>query len=684
MNRGALRHPSFVSLQNKLEIGSPRWAWLPWLAAAAVLPWLIQAAPAWRDGPEFVASAWGLGIAHPAGYPLYQSLVWAAEQLPLGDVAMRNHAFSALFTLMASVLLYKMALAFLRLFAQQDAAMHHPLAAWVTLCWLVMPSQIENAIQSEAYSLFACFTFLVMRLLFDFFHTGENRRYTLAVFLAGVGCGNHVMLGALLFPFLFALGKKERVLDAARLAFGGLAAGLAGLMVYAYLPVRSMREPSFDWGNPETLMRFWIQVSDQKNASAHWGTALSNSDAIFAHLEVLLDWFGTLGLVLLLFGWIWLFLRRPRLAWLAGSSMLFLFAFFLGWTSNTVLTGALGLLLLGGCIPLLILLGMQRGRRLAKGLALALAGAMFLHLYGAGVRFLAVRSDYLPSELVRTSLLSLPYRATVLAGPAWFHLVALQDIEGLRPDVTVVGLGDIISPQFFRPLRPWHVPLLRFPSIQPPDTGELSDREKAIFFKELLFRNADRSRFYLDMDEDYVHVFFNYIQAQDAQWWAMLATHPVRNDCRRLGENLKQALGRMLQEPQAISDPQFGLFLQYGYFSWFKVAMERQPRCLSVAKALLHWWKVWEQDKASTRPGALENDMGTVLARMGHLRGARVLFQLAEGLGSAEGAYNLGVMLERMGEHEKAMQQFRKTFIQYGDRKAFQRYRELLQMRGGT
>ncbi|RMD62041.1 DUF2723 domain-containing protein, partial [Candidatus Parcubacteria bacterium] len=226
----------------------PFWLLLLWMFAAAILPWLLQPAAAWRDGPEFVVAAWGLGIAHPAGYPLYQSIVWLFEQFPLGDIVLRNHAFSAMFTLAAMVLLYEMAIAFVRLLAGEYnmRGIRH-VAGWVSLCWLVMPAQMENAVQSEAYSLFAAFTFLVAKLLFDFLRTRKLRYYVLASFLAGVGCGNHVMLGAMLFPLMLVLGVETHFRTAIRTAVAGAAAGLWGLMVYLYLPVRSRREPSFDW-----------------------------------------------------------------------------------------------------------------------------------------------------------------------------------------------------------------------------------------------------------------------------------------------------------------------------------------------------------------------------------------------------------------------------------------------------
>jgi len=630
-------------------------------------------------------AAWGLGIAHPAGYPLYQVLAWPFEQFPLGDIVLRNHSFSAIFTLVSVVLLYETALSFIHLLAKGRENVHDKyVAGWISMCWLVMPAQLENAVQSEAYSLFAAFTFLICKLLFDFMRTCEPRRYVLAVFLAGLGCGNQIMLGVFVFPFILALGVLKDTAMAVKTAIQGVISGMLGLLIYLYLPVRSLQEPSFDWGNAETWARFWMQVTDRKDTASRFdaltGTSTGHSDAFFSHMMVLHEWFGMAGLLLIFSGWLWLLMRHTRVALVSLSWVIFLFVFFLGWVSNTVLTGALGILLLGA-LPFMLMMRSFPGRYATMFGAIVSAGmasVVFINLYGAGIRFLAGRADYLPSELVRTQLLASPYRATVLAGPAWFHLRGLADIEGLRPDVTVIGLGDIISPQFFRPLRPEHIPLLKFPKISLPATGELPDREKGEFIKQLIFRNADRSRFFLDMDEGYLHVFTPYIQPYKQLWWPVLATHPVSNDCRTMSHNIQQAIGNMLQEQQAITDPEFGSFLQYGLFSWFKVAMNRQPQCVGVAKSLLQWWRFWEAGDTKSKPGSTDNDMGVVLAKMGYTRGARVMFQLADAQGQAEGARNLGILLLQSGQREAAMAQLKRAFIKYGDVSSLQLYRKLI------
>ena len=50
----------------------------------------------WFDSPEFVATTYTLGISHPAGSPTYSLFAKLVTFFPLGSIAFRVNAFSAL------------------------------------------------------------------------------------------------------------------------------------------------------------------------------------------------------------------------------------------------------------------------------------------------------------------------------------------------------------------------------------------------------------------------------------------------------------------------------------------------------------------------------------------------------------------------------------------------------------
>src|SRR5262245_55343003 len=57
------------------------------------------------DSGELIVAAQGLGVAHPPGFPLYVALAHVASRIPLGNVAQRVNAFSALGAAAAAALL---------------------------------------------------------------------------------------------------------------------------------------------------------------------------------------------------------------------------------------------------------------------------------------------------------------------------------------------------------------------------------------------------------------------------------------------------------------------------------------------------------------------------------------------------------------------------------------------------
>src|SRR5689334_3352659 len=56
------------------------------------------------DGGDLITAAATGGIAHPTGYPLYLLLARLFQFIPLGSLAFRTNLMSAIFSVLASVL----------------------------------------------------------------------------------------------------------------------------------------------------------------------------------------------------------------------------------------------------------------------------------------------------------------------------------------------------------------------------------------------------------------------------------------------------------------------------------------------------------------------------------------------------------------------------------------------------
>lgn len=71
----------------------------------------------YRDTPEFVNTAFSLGISHPAGFPIYNLMAKAVTFLPMGAIPFKVNLFSSLMGCLALLVLYMTSVAFLRVLA---------------------------------------------------------------------------------------------------------------------------------------------------------------------------------------------------------------------------------------------------------------------------------------------------------------------------------------------------------------------------------------------------------------------------------------------------------------------------------------------------------------------------------------------------------------------------------------
>ncbi|MFQ5483676.1 MAG: DUF2723 domain-containing protein, partial [Nitrospinaceae bacterium] len=225
----------------------------------------------YRDSPEFINTAFALGISHPAGFPTYNLLAKALTFLPLGSVAFRVNLFSALAAVAALALVYAAAWMGLRLFSGDGEDRQKTwAAALATGCLAFSGPFWEQSRLAEVYTLHTAFTAGILLLLLSW-RVKEDVRFLYAAALTyGLSAGNHATvafyLPAILVLFFCWSRGPHRWRDLTRcvLMF------LAGLSVFLYLPVRSMAEPSFDFGNPETVEGFIYQVTDRKDEKYHF------------------------------------------------------------------------------------------------------------------------------------------------------------------------------------------------------------------------------------------------------------------------------------------------------------------------------------------------------------------------------------------------------------------------------
>jgi hypothetical protein len=233
------------------------------------------------DSGEFCAAGAILGLPHSPGYPLYCLLAKAfIAAVPWGSIAYRVNLLSAAAAAASVSLMYTVVRKLLE--RDRDGADAGAPAAFAVLALAVSPAFWHSAIQAEVFALNTAFA---AGILYAF--AVDN--VFAGIFLFGLGLGNHHTL-VFLAPLLAWQFARSGGWGLRRVA-AALACFAAGFSVYAYLPIRSFKNPALDWGNPETLHNLWRVIS-----RADYGTtALTTGEKIARTALSQLQQLGRLG-----------------------------------------------------------------------------------------------------------------------------------------------------------------------------------------------------------------------------------------------------------------------------------------------------------------------------------------------------------------------------------------------------
>jgi len=397
------------------------------------------------DGGELAVAASTLGIPHPPGYPTYVLLAHSFTLLPVGEVATRTNLFSAACAAGAAALLT---------WTLARTARNYAAAVGAGLALAFSPLLWAQATVTEVHTLNALFTALMLaltaltepaRMFVIRPHRPPRRAALLALAVGGtwgLSLGNHptaLFCGPLVLLALWRL-RRFRPLGAAGIVLG--------LSVYLYLPLRAAADPPLNWGDPQTLERFWWMVSGA--LYRHFLFSLS-----WAYLPArLLAWAGLLtqqfsgaGIIVVVPGAILLWtVKRPFLV-VTATTVAMCSVFAIGYdTTDSYLYLVPGLVCLGLWLGVgadwLVGEVAKRTRWLAWVIAVLAVG---LPLAAAVYRFpmLDLSDDRAARDFGDAILGEAPSEAVVLSrrDTHTFALWYFRYAHGLRPDVVVVDLG---------------------------------------------------------------------------------------------------------------------------------------------------------------------------------------------------------------------------------------------------
>jgi hypothetical protein len=457
----------------------------PWPAAAvsglALLVYVLTLAPGLSfehngtDGGDLVAAAWSLGVPHPSGYPTYTLLAWLFTRLPLGVVAYRANLLSAVCAAGAAGLLCASARLLIPRRGTWSADAGPASAGQGRRLWMLLSAEAgtlvagaaaatfafssllwSQAVIAEVYALLTLFAALLLWLLLRWRAGGADGLLWLAGLVFGLGLGNHLTLILGLPAFVLLLWPERRRWLRLPVLAPALFFFLAGLGVYAYLPLAARGEPPVNWGNPQTWDRFLWVVSARQYQQFAFGLDLAAVPGRLGGWAWLLgDQFGWWGLALALAGsaWWWRRDRAFALCSLAWMLLVGTYAFFYDTGDSQAYLLPVLLLLATwwaeGVLGLLRIVAGWRPDRVRQALGLAL----LLPLLSLGLHWQAADPDddwqihtYIQQTLDGVE----PGGLVVVRGDAptfalWYGLY----VEEKRPDVAVVS-GPLLAYIWYR------------------------------------------------------------------------------------------------------------------------------------------------------------------------------------------------------------------------------------------
>jgi tetratricopeptide (TPR) repeat protein len=253
------------------------------------------------DSGELILAAYGLGVAHPPGVPLWVMLAHLASLVPVGNVAVRVNLSSAVFAALACAMLTLVVaelLATASYFAAprrrnrtarqgsdiegSNAGGFLMIAPAVGAGLLMAFSRTlwAYATITEVYALNALLILLVFFLVVRWrrriietrsdpsaaAETHDAWIYT-AAFVFGLAMGVHHVTVALTLPAIAVVVYRTEGLKffaSRRLLYAALISITALILVYSYLPWAASRSPAMNWGNPRSLQEIWWHITGRQ------------------------------------------------------------------------------------------------------------------------------------------------------------------------------------------------------------------------------------------------------------------------------------------------------------------------------------------------------------------------------------------------------------------------------------
>jgi Protein O-mannosyl-transferase TMEM260-like len=431
------------------------------------------------DSGELIAAAKSLGVAHPPGFPLYTLVAHVSTWLPFGTLAERVHLVSAVFAAVAAATLALLVLEILR---RQAPGSGRPDSVWAGaaalsggLLFAFSRALWSYATVAEVYSLSIALVLAAVLLVVRWSTRGGDRLLYAGATLFGLALGVHHVTVALTLPALLWLvlrARGARFLASRTVLMTALIALGAAALVYASMPLAASREAGLNWGDPQTLERFWWHVTGRQYQAffdlsfSQIGHSLASEVRFVLH-QLGPPWFP-LALAAAAAGAVRLFLRDRTIFWflilVVVPNLGYALVYAISEDKDAYLLPTYAAFALAAAVGMDTL---RRARALPKRAAVTATAALLVLLptvsFAASLPF-ENRHHFFAAEDYADGILSTVGRDGLLLTYDWevySPLLYVQEVEGRRPDVAVIDGNLLRRSWYFDYLKRTYPELLR-------------------------------------------------------------------------------------------------------------------------------------------------------------------------------------------------------------------------------
>jgi hypothetical protein len=461
------------------------------VTVAAIVLWLIifsvylkTLAPTigFIDSGELSTVALTLGIAHPTGYPLFTLVCKVFTMFPIaGDEIVRLNIFSAFLTSTAAVIFFFFNIELLKIFKKDKNDSVLIASSFSTLVLAFSKTFWTQAVSIEVYSLHLLLISIVLFMFVKAIKTDNKEIWILFAFSVGISFTNHLttilLAPALLFWFFAEFGITK---NAFKKILSLTPSFLVGLSVYLYLPIRASQYPLMNWGNPQTIEKFWWHFTGKQFRVWMFSSSEAAKKQLNYFFENMPNEFHFIILILAVVGlFILLFINRR----------IFVFAFLLFvscviYAINYDIHDIDSYFLLAFIsLAVFVSVGAQKIIEGFKNKSVSII-VSFILLGLAGVQLFSnhdkvdQKNNYLVEDYTNNILINLPKNSIVLSYQ-WDYFVSasyyFQRVKNIRPDIVV------LDKELFR--RSWYFSQLErmYPIIMSRSKQEIELFQQELF-----------------------------------------------------------------------------------------------------------------------------------------------------------------------------------------------------------